>query len=543
MANSLNVLWLAASLAAGLLSSASAGNLEPAAPEAAPQASQPAKIRTSPRKTLKLLAFDRSGQALNLQDFLAFIGRADMSKPADPRLSGIIVTAPDETSSAKPALEQEGDTLTLSWDRYQPIHISLPWPVNGEGFSTVWMDKNGAGYGDGDAVLVNEEIALTQYRRFKDSWRKRTLEWYPLYKPGAKSRKAADLAKDRMAQALEQKDPPARARAFDAALQAVSAAWRQTLFEHGLQIALNDRFNLPLRFGLVIDDGIFQRLDHYQSLIQAVKRGRANWVRLVFRSNPDDFVYASQRSFNEYDAIVKELREKGLRIMGAALDTSQWPRGMTSAVYAERVKNLALHYRDDIRSWEVGSELNGDWLGGVNSPFDPEQVHRIYSAAAAKLKGIDPTFETVASLYWWDGTAPDHEHSLFGWLKRYGRQGFGRDLDIVAVSLQPDDNPVGMALESIFERLNQELPGQRFMLGSLGYAEKDKLQGYYWLEPDDVEAARENLLGLLTASACAMPRSLCGGFWWQTLDQMFPGKGRTTGLYRSYAKTLEQLGR
>ena len=114
---------------------------------------------------------------------------------------------------------------------------------------------------------------------------------------------------------------------------------------------------------------------------------------------------------------------------------------------------------------------------------------------------------------------------------------------MLSISLQPDDNPVGMALETIFERAAAEVPAKSLMLGNLGYAEKDKLQGYWWLRPDDADAAREDLLVFSTTASCAMPSSLCGGFWWQTLEQMIPSKKRTTGLYRSYMKTLEQLGR
>jgi hypothetical protein len=111
------------------------------------------------------------------------------------------------------------------------------------------------------------------------------------------------------------------------------------------------------------------------------------------------------------------------------------------------------------------------------------------------------------------------------------------------VSLQPDDNPVGMAFETVFDRISNELPDKNLLLGSLGYVEKDKLQGYRWLRPDDVPSAREDLLIFAATASCAMPRSLCGGFWWQTLEQMIPGKSRTTGLYHTYAKTLQQLDR
>jgi hypothetical protein len=41
-----------------------------------------------------------------------------------------------------------------------------------------------------------------------------------------------------------------------------------------------------------------------------------------------------------------------------------------------------------------------------------------------------------------------------------------------------------------------------------------------------------------------MPRSVGGGFWWQTLDQMLPpGKRRAKDLFNIYRRTLEKLGR
>ena len=495
------------------------------------------------RKSIKLFVYDSSGRPLRLPAFLALIDRTDRGGAAGPRPAGILVESLDESVWARPGIRQESSLLTLSWDRTPRVSLCLNWPVADDGFSTVWADKSGEGFTDGDAVFLNEEIALTQYNRFKASRLQRTTEWDPPYRPSAKAVRQAVRTQELMARAQEQKDAVSRAKTFDGALAAVSLAWQRMLMEHGTQIARASRAKGSLRFGLVIDEGILRRLDHYRDVIRAVKRSGANWVRLVFRSNPQDFLYASQSSFNEYDAVVKELRGQGLHIMGTVLDTGQWPRTMTPSIYAQRAQNLALHYKDAIRSWDVGSELNGDWLGGMSAPLSPDQVFQIFAAGAAQIKTLDPTLETVATLYWWHATAPDNAHSLFTWLRRYSREGLGRNLDVLSLSLQPDDNPVGMALETIFTRAHRELPDKAILLGSLGYVEKDKLQGYWWFSPDDAAAARADLLTFMTPASCAMPRSLCGGFWWQTLEQMLPDKGRGTELYRSYTKTLSRLGR
>lgn len=495
-------------------------------------------------KSIKLVVYDNQGKPLDLHSFLAHIGRADIGQPPDPAAAPISVTSPEgQGAPARPVLREENGLILLSWTRLSTIQLSLPWPVDEDGYSTVWADKEKLGYADGAVVMLNEEIAATQYRLFRDSTRKHQTEMQPLYKQGAKAKKAAEEAKLAMAAAHGEKAPDKRAVAFAKAMRATSIAWQKMLFEHALQIALSSKGKEELRFGLTLDEGLLNRLNHFRWLSSSIQRSGTNWVRLVFKANPDDFTYSSLRSFNEYDEIIDELREKGLRIMGTVLDTAQWPRGMKPAQYSERVKNLALHYKDKIRSWEVGTEINGDWLGGSRDPMGPDEVYRIYRAGASKLKELDPTFESVVTLYWWDGTAPTYEHSTFGWLKRRVREGFGRDVDVIGLSLQADDNPVGMALETIFERVHQELPDKRLMISSLGYVEGQALKGYWWFDPEDVVSGRSDVLIFMTTASCALPRSLCGGFWWQALDQMIPGNRKTTGLFSDLEKTLEQLGR
>jgi len=319
---------------------------EPAAEER-----KPAGRLGAARKSLKLIVYGPQGGVLDLERFLSFIGRADRREGADQKLSGIFVFPPGDPASAqRPALEQKGDLIVLSWEKLSAAALSLPWPVAEDGFSSVWADKGGAGYSDGDAVFLNEELAITQYRLFKESLRKRTSDWSPIYKPGAKARKTAEGAQALMAAAHAEKGGAARARAFDAALTAVSLAWQKMLFEHGLQTALGSKRKAGLRFGLTIDESIFKRLDHYESIISAIKRSGANWVRLVFRSNPDDFTYASMRSFTEYDSLVAELRgqdpcfwavRRGLRRSGLTIHRmdEQFDRGPVLAAAAFEVED------------------------------------------------------------------------------------------------------------------------------------------------------------------------------------------------------------
>lgn len=498
----------------------------------------------APAATVKVFAFDAKGRPLDGKALAARLARADEKDPWAAALPLWARPLDDKLPPQRAKLAEQGKLLTLSWEKGDKVRFELPWPVEQDGYNAMLADNGGAGFGDGEAVFLNEELASTQYRLFKESWKRRTTDYSPLYKPGGKSKDLAERAKDAMADAARHKEAPARAKGYEKALTAIALAWEKMLFEHGLQLALDERRAKGLRFGLTIDDSLLKRLDDVEWVAEAARRSGADWVRVVFAPNPQDFLYARLPSFNEYDHIVDELKKNKLKVMGCVLDTAQWPRSMTPELYAERVKNVLLHYKGKVDSWELGSELNGDWLGGVKDPFTSDEAFKIYMAGAAKARELLPGVELVATLYAWEQTAPDPAHSLSGWLKAYVPRGFGRHADVVGLSVWPEDNPAGMGFERYFHAVADALPRHRLMLSSLGYVEGDAVNGYWWLDPKDVDGGRKDLLILYTTASCAFRASACGGFWWQTLDQMLPpGRQKATDLYKVYRRALEQLGR
>ena len=494
--------------------------------------------------SVKLFAFDSKGETLDAVGLAKRLSRADEKTPDLQKLPLWAVPVDGKLPAQRLKLSQMGKLVIGTWEKGARIRLELVWPVEEDGYNAVAADKGGPGFGDGELVFLDEEIAVTQYARFKDSWKRRLSDWQPLYKPGKKAKDLADEAKNAMADAAGRKETPARVNAYKTALQKTALAWEKMLFEHGLQHALDERRAPGLRFGLTLDENLLKRLDDLDWIAEAVRRSGADWVRLVFRPNSSDFLYSSLRSFNEYDGVIEELTRNKIKVMGCVLDATAWPKTMTPELYAERVKNIVLHYRGKISSWEVGTELNGDWLGGASAPLSPEQVYRTYTAGVNKVKELDPELETVATLYSWEETAPDREHALSNWLPAQVKRGFGRNLDVVGLSIQPEENPLGMGFERAFDVIGDAMPAQKLMVSSLGYVEKDELKGYWWLAPDDVDGARKDLVILYATASCAMPRSLCGGFWWQTLDQMLPpGRRKATDLYKVWRRTLDQLGR
>ncbi|MDE2038807.1 MAG: hypothetical protein KGO96_07960 [Elusimicrobia bacterium] len=476
-----------------------------------------------------LLAFDNDGRPLDASALAAFIGRGDGAIPA---LWGL---APDGTILSRPKLSQDKQGIALSWDGPPRLILSLPWPLPAEGFSTLLVDRGGRGIADGETIRLNEELALTQYRLFKEA---RLRHEASGCKPGRQALRLAQAARDAVARADAGENPPERARLFGRSLSATSQAWRALQVDCGRQRA-RSKAGGALRLGLTLDGSMVDRIRQYRWIVKEVRRSGANWARLVFRLNPGDFAYERQASFNEYDAIVRALDDSGLRVMGCVLDSTQWPAGLTPELYSRRALDLVRHYKGRIGSWELGSELNGDWLGGRGQALPARRVYDIVSAASAQVKELDPKIEVVDTLYWWEGASPDAEHSLQGWLANYVPLGFGKNVDVVALSLWPRDSPVGMSLERAFAILARALPGKPLMLGSLGYSD-GPAPGYWWGDAESAPA-RADLLAWLTPASCGLERCLGGVFWSQALEQMLPDSGRPTPLYRAWRKAVRDL--
>jgi hypothetical protein len=498
----------------------------------------------APAASVKLFAFDAQGRALDLTALLARLGRADDKLPRDPAKAAMWAVPVDGKSEpVRVKLTQAGKLLTADWPG-GPASLRLVWPVREDGYSSTLADNGGHGFEDGAAVFLEEEIAMTEYRLLKESVQQKSEDGRDAYAPSAKEKKLIEAAKTAIAEAEKQREAGARAAAFATALHAVALARETSLYERGRQRLKDRAFAKTARFGLTLDDGLLKRLSDVDWIADAISHSGTNWVRLVFAPNPRDLTYSSAASFNEYDSVVKTLKKRRLKILGGVLDTAQWPRTLTPETYAARTKNLVAHFKGDVDSWEVGSELNGDWLGGARAPLTSEQVFQIYSAGVAAARAADPKAELVATLYWWEETAPDRAHSLSGWLATYVPKGFGKDLGLVGLDVFPEDNPAGLGLERAFDELTSAMPETAVFLSGFGYVEQDALKGYWWLTPDDVDGARKDLLLFYTAGSCAMTRSVCGGFWWQTLDQMLPpGRQKAADLFKIHVHALNELGR
>ncbi|MBI3548881.1 MAG: hypothetical protein HY078_07575 [Elusimicrobia bacterium] len=492
--------------------------------------------------TLRLSAYDRTGKAMTSGELFEFIAPQALKGKAAAATSALyVMDTKGEPVAGRPWWVAGSSAPSISWSGTGRVKLSLPWPVAEDGFSTVTLDKNGEGYSDGESVLLNEDIARTQFRLFKASLKERRTEWLPPYKASPAASKLHAKAEDEIAAALAASSKPDRAQAFDKALTSISLGWAKMLFEHGEQIAQDRKLGTALRWGLTLDESLSDRLADYSKILKQLDRSGVTWVRLVFKGNPDDFLYATPRSFTAYDHFVEDLVSRKIQIVGSVLDSSLWPKTLTPQALRQRTKNLVLHYKKSIRSWEIASEPNGTCLGGCKTPLPEETVARAIQESYEEVHSADPHLETIATLYWWEGTAGDDIHPTLTWINRPAARTILKNVDVIALSIYPEDNPLGLAFEPVFRAVAERFPSKRVMLGGFGYGSGEKLQGFWWLNPEDIDGARKDLLILYTGAACAMPRSLGGGFFWDSLTHLIGPSREAAETLKVYRKTMHFL--
>lgn len=494
-------------------------------------------------KSVKIMAFDPGGRLLDSKGLLRHIAPAAKSATGVPiESSGLFLTdSIGIPAEGRPWWRKDADKPVWTWKNAERIKITLPWPIEKDGFSTVSLDGKGKGYTDGQTILLNEEIAVTAYHRMRTSMKTRMAQ-NPVYRPSKRVKKMVASARKMIRKGHAAKEPRKKAAIFDQALSITSFAWQQLLYEHGEQLLSDAKYGARQRFGLSLDETLTDRMHDYEKLADQISESGATWVRIVFGGNLDDFTYAKKSSFAPYDKFISLLRERKIRIMGSILDSLLWPKNLTPKAYQERAKNLASHYQDDIRSWEVASEPNANWIGGTRTRLPRKLVLTAIQKAIVSLKRVDSSLETVATLHWWEGTSPETEDALFPWLDWAVPRGFGRGIDVIALSLYPHRHPLGIAFDPVFSELHRRFPEKRLMLGGFSFADSEDLQGYWWLEATNVRDARKDLIVLFLGTAPAIPNSIGGGFYWPTLRLMLPSdRKKPSSIYFLYKRTLKRL--
>jgi len=186
-------------------------------------------------------------------------------------------------------------------------------------------------------------------------------------------------------------------------------------------------------------------------------------------------------------------------IMGEILD-SYYMSQYSVQEFNARVVEYYTTLGNKVDIWEIGNEINGEWLGNRDSV--------IRKISYALMLAYKYQFKTALTLYYnyncWEN--PDHE--MFKWVNRYLPAKFKNLLNYVFVSYYEDDcNNYQPDWQRVFDSLHVLFPYAKIGIGECGTTNANKKAEYI---------TRYYTMNITT------PGYIGGYFWWYYRQDCIP---------------------
>jgi hypothetical protein len=238
-------------------------------------------------------------------------------------------------------------------------------------------------------------------------------------------------------------------------------------------------------YGVTIDDA--DDLDSITASLQALSR--LPTTRIVF--DP-------QAAASYYRPVIDAFYPVSY-LMGEIVDSIA-VRNFTVSDYLARTQEYVDTFAHDVDIWEIGNEVNGEWLGPT-------------SDVAAKVTGAYDLIKArglraAVTLFYNEGCLSDPQNEMFVWAKNHLPARMKSGLDYVLVSYYEDDcKRVEPEWPSVFQRLATLFPRSKIGFGEVGTRTSEQkaafVDHYYRLKVD-------------------VPNYIGGYFWWYFREDMVP---------------------
>lgn len=199
-------------------------------------------------------------------------------------------------------------------------------------------------------------------------------------------------------------------------------------------------------YGVTVDD-----ISGINATVTALaNHSRKMTTRIVF----DEWLPASY-----YAAAVRKLDSVSYT-MGEILD-SYYMNAYSVKQFKDRVDEYQYSFSDKIDIWEVGNEINGEWLGYSDSVMAKVK----YGLIRSKKNGL----KTAVTLYYNHDCWEKPENEMFRWIHENFDFKFRRLPDYVFVSYYEDDcNNHQPNWQSVFDSLRVLFPNSKLGIGECG---------------------------------------------------------------------------
>jgi hypothetical protein len=205
-------------------------------------------------------------------------------------------------------------------------------------------------------------------------------------------------------------------------------------------------------------------------------------------------------------------------VMALPLDSSEMAK-VNAAQAGDRARRYLDALQDAAPIWEVGNEVNGNWVGTDTVG----KIDAMFDAAKAYGK------RTALTFYYENPATPGHD--MLAWIDANIPVGhrLRSGLDYVLVSYYEDQNGghrlTQAEIDTIFSGLAQRFPHAKVGFGEYGWGRK--------LPTDD--AVRADLIERFQSYTSSEPAFVGGGFYWHFRQTMAPASKPDFELLRKAA--------
>jgi hypothetical protein len=208
---------------------------------------------------------------------------------------------------------------------------------------------------------------------------------------------------------------------------------------------------------------------------------------------------------SDYDTAVTALQPDSY-LMAELGDSSEMKRE-TVAAYGHFEQSLVTAFADRVDLWEIGNEVNGEWVGST-----ADEVAKI-SQSFASVNAIGGRSELT--LYFNPNCWSKPANEMFTWARANVPDSMKAGLDDVLISYYPNDCngywPTRAGWQSVFDRLHAMFPNAKLGFGESGIS-TDKGSA----------AAKAALLRRYYTLRITGDNYVGGYFWWYYAEDAVP---------------------
>jgi hypothetical protein len=243
-------------------------------------------------------------------------------------------------------------------------------------------------------------------------------------------------------------------------------------------------------YGLTLTD--VSDIDGIVTLLKVLPRRTT--VRIVFDGG---------RRASDYRRAIQAIHPYA-DIMGQVLDSSEM-KSMSVDSYRRRTQEYVTAFGSRIAIWEIGNEVNGEWLGSTRSVVKKIQAaHDVVKAAKGK---------TALTLYYNHGCWSQPENEMFRWVSANLPESLRTSVDHTFISYYESDcnDYRPQSWDAEFSRLRALFPTAGLGFGEVGLPDP--------VTPRTVAKAKD-VMRRYYSLRISTPGYEGGGFWWYAVEDL-----------------------